>query len=197
MDAGRAADCYAWWLHKPADQGSCICWLLACKGRIACADTACVCAGPLIRGLGFADPPACEGTAFYALQSCINPSCIPSMLASMQNDLRENCPADRSCVCAGPLIQAMGYADPPACEGTAFYALQSCINHSCNPSTHAMKRDDTDEDGAAVILAKRGIAVGEEITISYIDESADLADRTKQLADYGFTCQCSWCRQER
>ena len=83
------------------------------------------------------------------------------------------------------------------CEGTAFYALQSCINHSCSPNAHAMKRDGMDEDGAAVILAKRGLAVGEEISISYIDESVGVAERAALLAEYGFVCQCVRCRRER
>ena len=99
--------------------------------------------------------------------------------------------------CAGPLLRALGYADPPACEGSAFHALQSCLNHSCAPSAHAMKRDGADEDGAAVILAKRRIARGEEVTISYIDEACDLEARTWQLAEYGFVCRCSRCVRER
>ena len=100
-------------------------------------------------------------------------------------------------VTAGPLLAALGDEEVPACEGTAFYALQSCINHSCSPNAHAMKRDGQDEDGAAVILAKRDIVAGEELTISYIDEAGGVNDRAKQLAEYGFVCQCSRCRRER
>jgi len=48
-----------------------------------------------------------------------------------------------------------------------------------------------------VITAKRAIRAGEEITISYIDEDVALADREEALRDYGFTCQCSRCQDER
>ena len=27
-------------------------------------------------------------------------------------------------------------------DGTAFYALQSCINHSCQPNAHAMRSEE-------------------------------------------------------
>ena len=95
--------------------------------------------------------------------------------------------------CADPIREALGDAYDQACEGTAFYALQSCINHSCDPNAHAMKRDQQDTDGSAVILAKRAIAKGEEITISYIDESMDHEERRSALQDYGFQCRCPRC----
>ena len=56
-----------------------------------------------------------------------------------------------------------------------------------------MKRDGQDTDGAAVILAKQAIAQGEEITISYVDESMDFDERQLALGDYGFNCRCSRC----
>lgn len=94
---------------------------------------------------------------------------------------------------ADPIREALGDAYDTPCEGTAFYALQSCINHSCDPNAHAMKRADVDVDGSAVILAKRRIAPGDEITISYIDESMDFEDRQSALRDYGFQCRCTRC----
>lgn len=95
-------------------------------------------------------------------------------------------------VIADPVREALGDSYDQPCEGTAFYALQSCINHSCDPNTHAMKSGE-DEDGSAVLLAKRGIAPGEEVTISYIDESLDFAERSAALQDYGFVCGCRRC----
>jgi hypothetical protein len=56
---------------------------------------------------------------------------------------------------------------------------------------------DGDVDGAAVLTAKRGIRAGDEITISYIDEHAALADRQDALRDYGFTCSCPRCFSEQ
>ena len=93
---------------------------------------------------------------------------------------------------AGPISEALGDTYDQACEGSAFYALQSCINHSCDPNAHAMKGPE-DEDGCAVVLAKRDIAAGEEVTISYIDEALSFEERQAALRDYGFQCRCSRC----
>ncbi|PWA56149.1 histone-lysine N-methyltransferase ATXR2 [Artemisia annua] len=81
------------------------------------------------------------------------------------------------------------------CQGTAFYPLQSCMNHSCCPSAKAFKREE-DRDGQAAILACRSIKKGEEVTISYIDEDLELEERRALLADYGFNCKCSRCIEE-
>lgn len=81
------------------------------------------------------------------------------------------------------------------CQGTAFYPLQSCMNHSCCPSAKAFKREE-DRDGQAAILACRSIKKGEEVTISYIDEDLELEERRALLADYGFNCECSRCIEE-
>lgn len=90
---------------------------------------------------------------------------------------------------AQPLLDAFGdeYATP--CEGTGFYALQSCCNHSCAPSAAA----EGDVNGETSVLAERDIAQGEEITISYIDESMSFEDRQAALLDYGFVCRCRAC----
>ena len=61
----------------------------------------------------------------------------------------------------------------------------------------ASAQGEGDIDGAAVLTAKGAIRVGDEITISYIDEDDALADREEALRDYGFTCQCARCRTER
>ena len=66
---------------------------------------------------------------------------------------------------AGPLLDALGETYDAACEGSAFYALQSCCNHSCAPNAYAFKRAQVDTDGSAVVLAKRAIASGEEVCI--------------------------------
>ncbi|BDA42304.1 probable SET and MYND domain-containing protein 5 [Coccomyxa sp. Obi] len=92
-----------------------------------------------------------------------------------------------------PLLDALGEAYDAACEGSAFYALQSCCNHSCAPNAHAFKRAHIDTDGSAVVLAKRAIASGEEVCLSYIDEDAPYHERRAALADYGFVCSCEKC----
>ncbi|KAL4542176.1 hypothetical protein Ndes2526B_g06655 [Nannochloris sp. 'desiccata'] len=84
-----------------------------------------------------------------------------------------------------------------ACLGNAFYSLQACLNHSCVPNARAFKRDQ-DKNGNAVILAVGKISPGEEITISYSSEDADsLEERTEELRDYGFQCECEKCSAER
>ncbi|CAM6078619.1 unnamed protein product [Sphagnum tenellum] len=92
-------------------------------------------------------------------------------------------------------LDALGDDYAAYCQGSAFFALQSCINHSCTPNAKAFKRDQ-DNDGQAVLLATRHIRRGEEITISYIDEDSSLEERKAALADYGFTCRCLRCLQE-
>jgi hypothetical protein len=60
-----------------------------------------------------------------------------------------------------------------------------------------LKRDE-DVDGAAVILARRDITAGEEVTISYLDgvEEMTVGERRVALADYGFVCRCRRCLEE-
>ncbi|KAL6766422.1 hypothetical protein ACKKBG_A35940 [Auxenochlorella protothecoides x Auxenochlorella symbiontica] len=87
------------------------------------------------------------------------------------------------------------YGDALSVSGTGFYRLQSCCNHSCRPNTHAFKRDQ-DTTGAAVLVALRDISLGEEITISYIDEDAPLQERQDALAEYEFLCTCEKCVAE-
>ena len=69
-------------------------------------------------------------------------------------------------------------------QGTALYALQSCMNHADDPNAHAIKGDD-DVDGRAVLTATRDIAKGEEICISYIDLDATECVKAAALRDYG------------
>ncbi|CAN0896976.1 Histone-lysine N-methyltransferase ATXR2 [Linum grandiflorum] len=94
-----------------------------------------------------------------------------------------------------PLLEALGEEYSVCCEGTAFYPIQSCMNHSCRPNARAFKRDE-DRDGVATILANRAIRKGEEITISYVEEELPLAERRALLADYGFECRCDRCLEE-
>lgn len=95
-----------------------------------------------------------------------------------------------------PLLAKLDVEPEQLCvEGTAFYAVQSCINHSCQPNAHAM-RSDQDLNSSAVIIALQPILQGHEITISYIDEALSYEDRQEALQDYGFTCRCLLCQQQ-
>lgn len=89
-----------------------------------------------------------------------------------------------------PLLDALDaeYATP--CEATAFLALQSCVNHSCNPNAAATCDQG---DNTVAIVARRDIRAGEEVTLSYIDEGLPYKQRQAELRDYGFVCRCDTC----
>ena len=47
------------------------------------------------------------------------------------------------------------------------------------------------------LIARRRIAAGEQLTISYIDASAPVEERRAELLHgYGFRCACQTCREE-
>ncbi|KAG5545509.1 hypothetical protein RHGRI_017865 [Rhododendron griersonianum] len=94
-----------------------------------------------------------------------------------------------------PVLDALGDDYSICCQGTAFFPLQSCMNHSCHPNARAFKREE-DRDGQATIVALRSISKGEEVTISYIDEDLPCEERQAMLADYGFRCRCQKCLEE-
>jgi hypothetical protein len=56
----------------------------------------------------------------------------------------------------------------------------SSINYRINNITH-------------ITVAVRDIALGEELTVSYIDCTIPHAERTRRLHDWGFTCSCAAC----
>lgn len=82
--------------------------------------------------------------------------------------------------------------DSPNCEGTGFYPVQSCANHSCQPNA-AVHCETSNE---CILVARTAIKKGEEVCISYIDEDQSLRERQHDLQDYGFACQCSRCISE-
>lgn len=92
-------------------------------------------------------------------------------------------------------LDALGDDYSVPCQGTAFFPLQSCMNHSCYPNAKAFKREE-DRDGQATIIALRPICKEEEVTISYIDEDLPFDERQALLADYGFRCKCPKCLEE-
>jgi hypothetical protein len=78
--------------------------------------------------------------------------------------------------------------------GTAIYGLPSLLNHSCEPNLDAVWRDG---DAKLSLICRRPISAGEELTITYIDSGAPLADRRAELQHaYGFTCRCEMCLDE-
>jgi hypothetical protein len=94
-----------------------------------------------------------------------------------------------------PLLDALDTSYCAPCEGTGFFALQSCLNSDCDPNVAPVK-EDADVDGRCVLVAKRDIREGEELTMCYVDESMDVKERRAELRDYGFECACERCARE-
>lgn len=78
-------------------------------------------------------------------------------------------------------------------EGTGFFRLHSCMNHSCEPNCRAMLPETNSEYNKAIIQAIKPIDPGTELTVSYIDEDEPYDVRREQLQDYGFVCLCPKC----
>jgi len=89
----------------------------------------------------------------------------------------------------------------PSVEGTALFSLLCSMNHSCSPNI--VVRYDGNSGGAdaaaagasgtASAIARRAIAAGDELCISYIDETATWSERAAALDNYGFRCECERC----
>jgi SET and MYND domain-containing protein len=79
-------------------------------------------------------------------------------------------------------------------SGTAAYLLPSLANHECDPALHAAWAGG---DATLTLTARRDIAAGEEVRITYIDSGAGVAERREQLRfAYGFVCGCAACVEE-
>ena len=94
----------------------------------------------------------------------------------------------------GALLALLPRAVPDALW-TALYARISCVNHSCSPNAEVHFLGEGSE---ATLLAKRTIEIGEELSISYIDDNERVSfhERRASLRDYGFECDCAKCTIE-
>ena len=80
---------------------------------------------------------------------------------------------------------------PPA-RGAAVFPLASGLNHSCAPNCEVAFA----EDNAVFVVATRDVALGEELTISYVDASGADDERREELREtYGFECACVRCER--
>jgi len=89
------------------------------------------------------------------------------------------------------VLAALPMPVPPV-EGSALFLQISCVNHSCAPNAQVVYG----ASHAAVLMATRPIARGEEITIAYADTSAPVHVRRAELFEYGFACDCVKCECE-
>jgi hypothetical protein len=80
-------------------------------------------------------------------------------------------------------------------SGQGIYTIGCLFNHSCDPNLQVLYCDENDETLVATCL--RDIAAGEELCISYINESMPYAERQQQLYEhYLFHCTCTKCVAE-
>lgn len=80
----------------------------------------------------------------------------------------------------------------PSFHGSALYSTIAQANHSCAPNASV----DHGQDAEGLLVALKSIAEGEQIMLSYIDESVPKAERHEQLRDYDFLCRCPKCISE-
>ncbi|PWV08307.1 hypothetical protein C3747_91g55 [Trypanosoma cruzi] len=80
-------------------------------------------------------------------------------------------------------------------RGQGVYTVGCLFNHSCEPNLQVVYSESGDETLSVVAL--RDIEPGEELCISYIDESLSYPERQQELYEhYLFFCQCPKCERE-
>ena len=82
----------------------------------------------------------------------------------------------------------------PGFFGTGLFQVVATMNHSCESVASV---EYVAGGNRAVVIASEDIPAGTEVTISYIDEDGDVAERTELLSNYGFVCSCDKCNRER
>lgn len=83
----------------------------------------------------------------------------------------------------------------PMFAGAGLFPLLCLVNHSCEPC--ATTRYSSWKGRTMVrVEALRDVKKGEELSVSYIDETRPVAEREKALAAYGFKCACARCVAE-
>lgn len=78
----------------------------------------------------------------------------------------------------------------PSFEGSALFSGLHLLNHSCAPCASVEFEADTHR---ATVRALRPVRAGEELTISYCDESLPADERAAELREYCFECRCERC----
>ncbi|OJT11307.1 putative protein lysine methyltransferase SET5 [Trametes pubescens] len=77
------------------------------------------------------------------------------------------------------------------------YVLHSHINHSCAPNVSVRHLDQRTALSRITLLARRDIAPGEELLITYVNPELPLEQRRRQLMEWGFgKCICERCTKE-
>jgi tetratricopeptide (TPR) repeat protein len=78
--------------------------------------------------------------------------------------------------------------------GNGLFAIANSMNHSCEPNVATASASNSHK---ITFLAIRPIKKGEELSISYIDETKPFPERQRILSEsYAFTCQCEKCSKQ-
>jgi SET domain len=76
------------------------------------------------------------------------------------------------------------------------YTLHSHLNHNCRPNIAVRHLDQRTALSRITMIAKRDIAVGEELLVTYVDPSLGVSERRSQLGAWGFgRCDCERCME--
>ncbi|RXW15364.1 hypothetical protein EST38_g10490 [Candolleomyces aberdarensis] len=74
------------------------------------------------------------------------------------------------------------------------YTLHSHLNHSCAPNCSARHNEKRTALSRISIIAKRPIAPGEELTVTYVNPELPYRSRQDELQAWGFgSCKCDRC----
>lgn len=76
-------------------------------------------------------------------------------------------------------------------SGAAVYAFASLLNHSCAPNVDVLWRRGCAD---VACVARQAVRRGQQLTATYIDASAGVAQRRALLRHgWGFECTCALC----
>jgi SET domain len=71
------------------------------------------------------------------------------------------------------------------------------MNHSCSPNLSVRHLDQRTALSRITVVAKRDVAAGEELVVTYVDPSLGVRERRSQLVAWGFgQCECERCVEE-
>ena len=77
------------------------------------------------------------------------------------------------------------------------YILHSHVNHNCSPNVSVRHFDQRTALSRITLVAKRDIAPGEELFITYVNPELPVEQRRRALLEWGFgRCACERCVKE-
>lgn len=78
-------------------------------------------------------------------------------------------------------------------DSDAVFETVCRLRHSCRPNASLSWDPDA---GRMEVRALKGLRLGEEVTVAYVDCNAPLKERRKRLEPWGFVCVCIRCARE-